>query len=98
MGIVIDGPYTTQQGIDVPAAYVSFALNTFSIQPFSENSTKMYQLRCGYDLFASSTARDRGMEPLERGSVVAFTSNVYAPYDPLYAALKVVFPESSDDI
>jgi hypothetical protein len=98
MGIIIDGTYTTQQGIDVPAAYVSFALNTFSIQPFSENFNKKYQLRCGYDLFASAVARDRGLEPLERGSVVAFTANVYAPYVPLYDALKVVFPESTDDV
>lgn len=98
MGIVIDGTYVTQQGVELTSAYVSFALNTFSIQPFSENSVKKYQLRCGYELFASASARDNGLEPLERGSVTAFTANVYAPYADLYAALKVIFPESTDEV
>lgn len=96
MGLILTDTYETEQGVELQDAYVSFALNTFAIQPFVESSVKKYSFRCGYELFANVVARDGGHTSLERGSVTAVAANVYAPYDQLYASLKMVFPDSVD--
>jgi len=97
MGITLTGPYETEQGVVLENAYVSFALNTFSIQPYVEDSVKKYKLQCSYELYANAAARENGSKRLEKGDVSAFTTNVENVYAPLYEQLKIVFPDSVDD-
>ena len=97
MGITLTGPYTTQQGVTLTAAYVSFALSAFSIQPYVADAQKKYKLQCAYELYADVGSRNAGLVRLERGDVVAFTANVENIYAPLYEQLKIAFPDSVDD-
>jgi hypothetical protein len=98
MGIILTDSYVTQQGVELPEAYVSFAMNAVIVQPYAGDAGKMFSPRSSYDLFANVTARREGCLKMETGDIVATAANVTNPYSSLYEQLKIIFPDYVDDL
>ena len=98
MGIILQEPYTTSQGIVLANLYASFATNTIVTEAVASANVKTFNIYCPANLYVDRECREAGKKYLDTLAVTARgVPSADAPYTSLYAELKNALPASIDD-
>ena len=96
MGIILQAPITTPQGMDLSNVYISFASNPLVICPEGEGSAKTFTTRCHFNMYVDRTCRNADKKYIDSQSITVVSNTITSPYACLYEQLKIAYPDSVD--
>jgi len=98
MGLINNDVYIAPNGVQITGAYISFATETLYLRQAGAGS---YNINANYRIYWNQECRETGLSFVDLKTVSAsvpsseLSSNLY---NILYEALKVIYPNTSDEM
>ena len=98
MGLINNDTYVAPYGVQITGAYISFAGETLYLRQSGAGS---YSINANYRIYWNQECRETGLSYVDLKSVSASVASSELSgnlYNILYEALKVIYPNTSDEV